>query len=94
MTLEVQLLDPGGSLGGVTEAEVLAGANTTLIGQEIPQFRAASLIGPGRYQLSGLLRGRRAVRAARRRGRAGAGARQPGAARPRPAVQAGQPLPA
>lgn len=57
-TVEVQLLDPGGSLAGVTEAEVLAGANTALIGQEILQFRAASLIGPGRYQLSGLLRGR------------------------------------
>ncbi|MDO9713237.1 GTA baseplate fiber-binding domain-containing protein [Paracraurococcus lichenis] len=56
--LDVMLLDITSSLASVTEAEVLAGANAALVGDEILQFRTASLIAPATYRLSGLLRGR------------------------------------
>ena len=46
------------SLQSVTELAVLNGANAALIGDEIIQFKTATLLSPGQYRLSGLLRGR------------------------------------
>lgn len=49
-----------GTLSSATYANVLdAGANACLVGEEILQFKTATLIGNGQYRLSGLLRGRR-----------------------------------
>jgi hypothetical protein len=45
-------------LTSASEIAVLNGANAALIGSEIIQFRNASLIEPGKYELSGFLRGR------------------------------------
>jgi hypothetical protein len=57
-TLDVLLLNPEDELDAVSEAEVLAGANAALVGDEIIGFRDAVLIAAGTYRLSGLLRGR------------------------------------
>lgn len=56
-TLTVVLVGEA-SLQSVSEIAVLNGANAALIGNEIIQFRQATLIEPGKYTLSGLLRGR------------------------------------
>jgi hypothetical protein len=56
-TLDVELLR--GSLEGVSDDLVLAGANALLVGNEIIQFANATLIGTRTYRLSRLLRGRR-----------------------------------
>jgi len=48
-----------GTLASVTELEVLNGANGALIGDEIIQFKTATLIATNTYRVSGLLRGRR-----------------------------------
>jgi hypothetical protein len=55
-TVEVQLAF--GSLESLPDARILDGANGALINGEIIQFANAVLIGPGRYRLSRLLRGR------------------------------------
>ena len=55
-TVEVQV--EGGLLDSTDEADVLNGANLAAIGGEIIGFSTATLLGPGRYRLSGLLRGR------------------------------------
>lgn len=55
----VDLLEPADTLASVTHAELLNGANVAVIGNEIVQFRTATLLGPGQYALSGLLRGRK-----------------------------------
>ncbi|MCE2926468.1 MAG: glycoside hydrolase TIM-barrel-like domain-containing protein [Rickettsiales bacterium] len=46
------------TLQSITEFAVLNGGNIALLGDELIQFRNAVLLEPGRYQLSGLLRGR------------------------------------
>ncbi len=46
------------TLSSATELAVLNGANAALLGNEIIQFKTATLIEPFRYTLSGLLRGR------------------------------------
>lgn len=48
-----------GTLSSHTRLEVLNGANVMAVGNEIIQFRAATLIATNQYTLSGLLRGRR-----------------------------------
>jgi hypothetical protein len=48
-----------GTLSSATWDEVLNGANPILIGDEILQFRTATLVSTGIYDLTGLLRGRR-----------------------------------
>lgn len=48
-----------GTLASASEAAVLAGANVIMIGAEVLQFKGALMYAPGKYQLSGLLRGRR-----------------------------------
>ncbi|WP_372623821.1 phage tail protein [Falsiroseomonas sp.] len=57
-TLDVLLLNPEDELDAIPEAEVLAGGNAALVGDEVIGFRNAVLIAPGTYRLSGLLRGR------------------------------------
>ncbi len=47
-----------GTLQNMTETAVLNGANAALLGDEIIQFKTATLIEPGKYTLGGLLRGR------------------------------------
>jgi hypothetical protein len=46
------------TLSNATELAVLNGSNLALLGDEMIQFKTATLIEPGKYQLSGLLRGR------------------------------------
>jgi hypothetical protein len=58
-SVEVTLVDPSLQLYSVTEDNVRAGANAALLGDEIIQFASATLLGPGRYRLAVLLRGRR-----------------------------------
>jgi hypothetical protein len=55
---DVTVVVLGGELQSVTTQAVLNGANAVIIGNEIIQFRTALLVEPGKYQLSGLLRGR------------------------------------
>ncbi len=57
--LEVQLLHAGMALNPADDVALLNGANLAMIGQELIQFQSATMIAPGRYQLIGLLRGRR-----------------------------------
>lgn len=56
-TLSVLLLGDA-TLQGVSELAVLNGANAALVGDEVIQFTTATLTGPGKYTLGGLLRGR------------------------------------
>lgn len=55
----VALLDAAQTLESVSDAQVLNGANACVIGDEVMQFGLAELIGPARYRLSRLLRGRK-----------------------------------
>ena len=55
--LEVLMLGDA-SLSSATEADVLAGANVALVGQEVIQFTTATSLGEGKFRLEGLLRGR------------------------------------
>lgn len=48
-----------GELNGASQSAVLDGANAALVGDEVIQFKSATLIGTNTYLLSGLLRGRR-----------------------------------
>jgi hypothetical protein len=56
--VEVELLSDTLWLEGRSPASVLAGANLAVIGSEIVQFCAADMLGPRRFRLTGLLRGR------------------------------------
>jgi hypothetical protein len=55
-TATVRLIN--GTLAGITELAVLNGGNVALLGNEILQFKNATLTGINTYTLSGLLRGR------------------------------------
>lgn len=48
-----------GSLTSTTDTAVLNGANAAVLGDEVIQFKTATLNGDGTYTLTGLLRGRR-----------------------------------
>ncbi len=56
-TVTVLLLGAA-QLQSVSELAVLNGANAALLGDEIIQFKTATLISDGKYKLGGLLRGR------------------------------------
>lgn len=56
-TVDVAILD-GGTLSSLPELAVLNGGNTAILGNEVIQFKTATLISPGVYRLSELLRGR------------------------------------
>jgi hypothetical protein len=62
--LDVELLADRDWLERRSEAAVLAGANLALVGNELIQFRDADALGPRRFRLRGLLRGRRGTEAA------------------------------
>ncbi len=57
--IEVTLEDAAATLESATELAVLNGANVAAVGREVIQFKTATLTGPGVYDVSGLLRGRR-----------------------------------
>lgn len=57
--VEIDLFDADAVLAGASDAALLAGANACMIGEELLQFGSAVPITPGRWRLSGLLRGRR-----------------------------------
>jgi hypothetical protein len=61
--VEVELLSDSMWLEGRSELSVLNGANLALLGDEILQFCNAEAVGPSRFRLSGLLRGRRGTEA-------------------------------
>jgi len=56
-SLEVQLMN--GTLSSCSDGDLYNGANAALVGGEIIQFQTATLVGPGLYTLTNLLRGRR-----------------------------------
>lgn len=56
-TVDVSLLGSA-TLANATESSVLNGANVAVLGNEVIQFTTATLLGPGTYRLSNLLRGR------------------------------------
>lgn len=58
-SIEVQLANDAMWLESRSEAAVLGGANLALVGNEIVQFTTATPMGPRRFRLTGLLRGRR-----------------------------------
>lgn len=58
-TNKIQIALTQGTLDGKTELEVLNWANVALLGDEIVQWRDATILASGIYELSGLLRGRR-----------------------------------
>jgi hypothetical protein len=62
-TVQVELHN--GALSSKTEREVLDGANTAVLGQEVIAFQAATLVDDDTYELSVLLRGLRNTEAAR-----------------------------
>jgi len=57
--VSVTLLRASDTLASVTVDEVLNGANAALIGDEIVQFRTATLTAPQTYELRNFLRGRK-----------------------------------
>lgn len=57
-SIEVALTNPSAWLEARTADSVLAGANLASIGAELIQFRVVTPTTPGRFRLSGLLRGR------------------------------------
>jgi len=57
-TVTVRLADPAASLTDATLRQLAQGANRALLGSELIQFATATPLGNGRWQLSGLLRGR------------------------------------
>jgi len=55
-TVDIQMAS--GELSSATRQQVLNGANVAALAGEVFQFRTATLLSPGLYRLSGLLRGR------------------------------------
>jgi hypothetical protein len=62
-SVEVLLLHDQMLLQGCSDTALLAGANMALVGDELIQFGIAEAVGPSRYRLSRLLRGRRGTEA-------------------------------
>lgn len=63
-TIEVELAHDDMALGDADAAALDAGANLALAGDELVQFERAEPIGPARWRLSGLWRGRRGTESA------------------------------
>jgi hypothetical protein len=61
-SVNVQLLQ--GTLASCGAADLLNGANTALLGNELIQFQTATLVAPGFYTLGNLLRARRGTESA------------------------------
>lgn len=62
--VDVELLSDRDWLEPRSKSAVLGGANMALVGDELVQFRSADAVGPRRFRLGGLLRGRRGTEAA------------------------------
>jgi hypothetical protein len=62
--VDVELLTDRDWLEGRSAESVLAGGNLALVGDELIQFRIANALGPRRFRLRGLLRGRRGTETA------------------------------
>jgi hypothetical protein len=62
-SLIVELLHDEMTLSNVDDDALLAGRNLMLVGQELVQFGRSERLGPARYRLSHLLRGRRGTEA-------------------------------
>lgn len=58
-SVTVRLTDDSRTLSSITKAQALNWGNLCLLGDELLIFRTATLVSPGVYTLSGLLRGRR-----------------------------------
>lgn len=54
----VTMVTPGATLSSISDAVLLQGGNAMLVGSEIIQFGVATLVSPGIYTLTRLLRGR------------------------------------
>jgi hypothetical protein len=63
-SVDVQLIDSGQWLTSCDDGALAAGANMAILGQEVIRFGDAIPIGPGRFQLGRLLRGREGTEAA------------------------------
>ncbi len=63
-TFDVELTAEIDLLQSASEAAVLAGANLAVVGNEVVQFAVVTPLGPNRFRLSTLLRGRRGSEAA------------------------------
>ena len=57
-TVEIELFDPDQWLIGCEDAALIAGGNLALVGSELIQFGDVEPMGPGRFRLSHLVRGR------------------------------------
>lgn len=62
--IDVQLAGSDMTMASATLSQLAAGANRALLGGEVIQFASATALGDGRWQLSGLLRGRGGTEAA------------------------------
>ncbi len=62
--VEIELAHAGMALAGADDARLDSGANLALLGEELIQFGLAEQIGPTRWRLRRLLRGRRGTEAA------------------------------
>ncbi|MFL6730152.1 MAG: phage tail protein [Sphingomicrobium sp.] len=60
-SVEVELVDPNQWLSSCDDEALAGGTNLALIGDELIQFADAEAIGPGRFRLTRLLRGRYAT---------------------------------
>jgi hypothetical protein len=58
-TIDVQI--SSGTLSSITQAQLFAGGNGCVIGQELLQFQTATYLGDRVYRLSGLIRGRKST---------------------------------
>jgi hypothetical protein len=56
-TVEVAMLNSAMTLSNSDDAGLVAGRNLAMLGDEVIQFGSADMLSPGRYRLSGLLRG-------------------------------------
>lgn len=63
-SVEIEVQSDRDWLEGKSSEAVLAGGNLALVGDELIQFMAADALGPRRFRLHGLLRGRRGTEAA------------------------------
>ena len=70
-SVEVEVRSERDWLEGMSPAAVLAGGNLALLGDELFQFSGAQALGPRRFRLHGLLRGRRGTEVAATRHRVG-----------------------
>ncbi len=57
-TVVLELANPSMTLESVGDAALLGGANRAMVGGELLQFGDAEIVGPGKWHLSRLLRGR------------------------------------